>query len=240
MNEVNFKIHPSQKGGFSHKCRKCQEEYNHNRYMKNREKEIEAAKQYVRNNRDKHNERNKQSYHSNRWGYKDSVREAQRKRRRNGKYNEWLNNTESGQKSKEKTIKLQKEKKHIIYNEEWIACKNYFGNACAYCGLHSEEHYKKYKNKIKRYDLHKEHVIHRGKNDLSNCVPACENCNNEKYDKSLNEWYNKNNPKYNKEKYYKIYQWLRYDYKKFIMPKRRYKSQRLQSRLKEIEINKLK
>jgi hypothetical protein len=34
--------------------------------MKNRDKEIEAAKEYVKNNRDKHNERNKQAYHSNR------------------------------------------------------------------------------------------------------------------------------------------------------------------------------
>jgi hypothetical protein len=238
MNEENFKVQPSQKDGYSSRCKPCQESYSHNRYMKNRDKEIEKSKEYVKNNRDKHNERNKQAYHSNRWGYKDSVREAQRKRRRNGKYNEWLNNTVAGINTKIKINQLQKEKKHEIYDIEWSKCKQYFNNQCAYCGLPAEEHYKPYKNELKLYDLHRDHVIHMGKNDLSNCIPSCDSCNTGKHDKTINQWYNINNPIFDRERYLKIYQWLRYDYKKYIMPKRRFKGQRLIVRLKEIEINK--
>ena len=240
MNEDNFKVHPSRKDGYSNRCKSCQELYSHNRYMKNRDKEIEKAKKYNNNVRDKqkHNEENLQAYHSNRWGYKDSHRESERKRRRNGKYNYWLNNTIVGLNSKLKSKKLKKEKKHKIFDIEWLKCKEYFNYQCAYCGLPMEEHFKFYKNELKLYDLHRDHVIHMGKNDLSNCIPSCDSCNTSKHDKTINKWYNINNPIFDREKYLKIYQWLRYDYKKYIMPKRRCKGQHLSARLKEIESNK--
>lgn len=80
-----------------------------------------------------------------------------------------------------------------------------------------EEH-----RKINRgQDLHKEHIIHDGKNDLRNCVPSCYRCNINKWKYSLNNWYNLNNPNYTFEKYHKIYQWVRYDYKKYIKKKRK-------------------
>ena len=134
--------------------------------------------------------------------------------------------------------KKRQEKKHTINNIEWKNCKEYFNNSCAYCGLPIEKHFAKRNGKIINMDLHKEHVIDEGKNDLRNCIPACEECNGEKFTKTLNEWYNINNPKYSKERYLKIYYWLRYDHKKYIMPKRRYKGQRLSFRIKEIENNK--
>jgi hypothetical protein len=74
-------------------------------------------------------------------------------------------------------------------------------------------------------DFHKEHVIHEGKDNLSNCVPACQSCNDKKWKFTLNEWYNSSNPVYTYERYHKIYLWLRYDYKKYIQkrkPKQKY------------------
>ncbi|RNB59424.1 hypothetical protein EDM57_04590 [Brevibacillus gelatini] len=75
-------------------------------------------------------------------------------------------------------------------------------------------------------DLHKEHVIHDGRNDLKNCVPSCRSCNSEKNTRTLNDWYNKNNPKYTYERYFRIYQWMRYDCLKFIKKKRKKKTTR--------------
>jgi endonuclease I len=74
-------------------------------------------------------------------------------------------------------------------------------------------------------DLHKDHVIPDGRNDLKNCVPACHSCNSSKGDLSLNTWYNKNNPVYAYDRYIKIYKWIRFDCRKFIrkkQPKRKY------------------
>lgn len=133
----------------------------------------------------------------------------------------------------------RQEKNHIIADIEWHNCKMYFNMRCAYCGRPIEEHYVIYRGKTKLGDFHKEHVIHTGKNDLSNCIPSCLICNSTKHEKSLNQFYNESNPYYTYERYYRIYLWLRYDYKKYIMPKRK-KNQKLTTRLKEIETNKTK
>ena len=126
------------------------------------------------------------------------------------------------EKNKEYSKKRQ-EKKHIITNIEWENCKQYFDNKCAYCGLPIEKHYRIYAGKLQKIDLHKEHVIDDGKNDIRNCIPACNSCNTQKNKKSLNNWYNSNNQNYTYERYLKICQWIRYDHKKFIMPKKKQK-----------------
>jgi len=148
------------------------------------------------------------------------------------------NNTD---KQKVYTIK-RKPKKHIIYDEEWNDCKNFFNQRCAYCGLPIEDHYIRYGGKYSytQQDLQKDHTIFDGKNDLSNCIPGCKSCNISKGEKSLNDWYNQLNPNYTYEKYHQIFLWLKYEYKKHIMPKRRYKGQRINERLKEVELNKQK
>lgn len=110
---------------------------------------------------------------------------------------------------------------HDITQKEWDACRLYFDYRCAYCGLTYEDHYEK-----EGTDLHKEHVIHTGRNDLKNCIPSCKSCNSHKWEFTLNEWYNPNNPRYLRERYLKIYQWMRYDCLKYIekkKPKRKYK-----------------
>jgi hypothetical protein len=111
--------------------------------------------------------------------------------------------------------KKHNKKKHKISKVEWDNCKKYFDYSCAYCGMTEEEHRKIYKQ-----DLHKEHVIDDGRNDLKNCVPSCKMCNSEKHEDSLNNWYNKNNLRYDYSRYSKIYNWIRYDCKKYVKKKK--------------------
>lgn len=113
-----------------------------------------------------------------------------------------------------KYSKKRGHKNHKISKKEWKACKEYFGDCCAYCGMSNEEAKKKYNNY-----LHKEHVDHNGTNDLSNCIPACKSCNSLKAKKSFDEWYNPNNERYENERYSKILKWLNEDYKKYIKNK---------------------
>lgn len=107
-------------------------------------------------------------------------------------------------------------KKHKISNKEWLSCKEYFNYSCAYCELHQDKHFRLWKGEMKQFDLHKEHVIHNGANDLSNCVPSCQSCNSSKHDFSLGDWYNEENPNYTEERLNKILKWLKEDYMNYI------------------------
>lgn len=84
---------------------------------------------------------------------------------------------------------------------------SYFDNSCAYCGMTTEEH----KNIFKQ-QLHKEHVDHNGRNDLSNCVPSCKICNSRKWEYDIKEWYDTDNLYYTDERYNKIIKWIKQDY----------------------------
>lgn len=129
-------------------------------------------------------------------------------------------------------------KNHDITEIEWKNNKKYFNYECAYCGLPVEKHFFTRNGITKNGDFHKDHAIDNGKDNLSNCIPSCMSCNSSKKEESLNNWYNIKNPNYTYERYYKIYMWIRYDYKTYIMPKRRYKGQRMTNRIKEIKNNK--
>lgn len=118
-----------------------------------------------------------------------------------------------------------KNKIHNISLREWIACKNYFDNCCAYCGMPIEEHYYTRKGITKLGDFHKEHKNHYGNNDLSNCLPSCGSCNDRKWKFDFDSWYNETNPRYSKERYDKIIKWLTEDYKLYFeekKPRRKY------------------
>lgn len=99
-------------------------------------------------------------------------------------------------------------KKHKISQKEWEACKKYFDYSCAYCGMLEKEH-----KEVYGQQLHKEHIDCNGSGDLSNCVPSCKQCNSKKHEFELNEWYNKNNKIFRKERLNKILRWLNEDYK---------------------------
>lgn len=107
-------------------------------------------------------------------------------------------------------------KKHKIAIEEWDNCKEFFDGSCAYCGLHVDDHFNKYRGVLRWTDLHKEHVDPNGENDLSNCIPACRKCNAEKNTKVMNEWYVESNNKFSIERLKKINIWLENEYKKYI------------------------
>ncbi|MGG3722362.1 HNH endonuclease signature motif containing protein [Bacillus subtilis] len=113
-------------------------------------------------------------------------------------------------KLKLKNYRLQRDahKKHNITDVQWQKCKDYFNNKCAYCGLKIEDHKILFKGTYIQSDFHKEHVDHKGANDISNCIPACKSCNSSKHDFAFEEWYNSSNKNFSSERLLKIKEWL--------------------------------
>ena len=125
------------------------------------------------------------------------------------KWRQYLSEYQNREKDKIKSYreKHSLRKKHEISDSEWEACKNYFNNSCAYCGLSEDEHKILYNQR-----LHKEHAINNGANDLSNCVPACKICNGKKWSMDFDDWYIPSNESYSGVRYIKIINWLTDDY----------------------------
>lgn len=138
----------------------------------------------------------------------DYHRELSKQRRLNGKYIEWSRNNRD--KTRKYTFYRSLNKTHEINKFEWEACKTYFNNSCAYCGMSNDEA----KIKTNNY-LHKEHVDHTGSNGLDNCIPACKICNSSKHIKDMKQWFIQQDF-YSKEKYDKIVKWITEDYKKYL------------------------
>ncbi|WP_051567233.1 HNH endonuclease [Priestia flexa] len=136
---------------------------------------------------------------------KEQKRLYGQKRRESGEYKQWQRD------NKDKITQyrlIRTNKKHDISLKEWEACKRYFNDSCAYCGLEEIRH----KNMFNQ-QLHREHVEHEGANDISNCVPSCKTCNSEKHVYNLEDWYTEDNEKYSKERSERIIKWLEGDYK---------------------------
>ncbi len=144
-------------------------------------------------------------------------REFGKKQRENGYQTEYRRNNQEKFKGYSSD---RRHKNHKVTKTEWKACKQYFKNRCAYCGLPIEEHYNMYDGKLRKEDLNKEHVDHMGSIFLDNCVPACKSCNDHKWEFKLEDWYNENNPNYTKERYNKIIKWLTEDCFKYIEEKK--------------------
>lgn len=144
---------------------------------------------------------------------KKVVKEYNKRRVENGEQAKWQQNNKD---KLEKYRMTRSNKNHTITNIEWEMCKQYFCHRCAYCGLPIEEHFWTRKGVSKLGDFHKEHVIHNGNNDLSNCVPSCKSCNCKKIDFDFYDWYSIDNPIYNQERYETIIKWLEEDYKLYI------------------------
>lgn len=215
MNTEYFKVHPSKKDGYSDMCNKCQEEHNHENYMKNRDEQIKKSRQYqlahpeqTKKTKSDWNLRNLDIQHERYRIWHENNKEHTNKYR-----DEWFakNPYKFAEYSKKRMIK-----NHKINKTEWLKCKNYFNNSCAYCGLHISEHYFTRKGITKLGDLHKEHADHNGSDDLSNCIPSCGSCNDKKWKFEFEEWYNKDNPIYSEDRYNKIMDWITEDYKQYI------------------------
>lgn len=201
-NTDNFYMMNKQKPekGFQAECKPCISKRSFINENKDRQKAKEYKREYYLNN-------------------KDSML-GSFKRRYREKNDEWKIYMSEYQRNNPDKMKIYNEnrqhKNHKISKKEWMACKEYFDNQCAYCGLPINEHYVTRKGIAKLGDFHKEHVDHEGENDLSNCIPSCKNCNSEKHTKKLDEWYNSENPKFLQERIDKIIKWISEDYKQYI------------------------
>lgn len=187
------------KDGLAPWCKKCRLEYQKKYQNEHKEEQKKRHAIWHIKNREIVLQRNKEFREAN----KEHVREYQRKYQKENR-------------DKYKIYRKQKvlHRNHRITKQEWEACKAYFNYSCAYCGMTENEH-----KALHNEQLHKEHVIHNGANDLSNCVPACKHCNSQKWEYSLDEWYNENNKVFSKERLDKINKWLKEDYKKYIKNK---------------------
>lgn len=190
LNEEHFYKRKSSSSGLSTYCRNCTIKRSQRYYNKNRIARQEYGRQHYSDNKEYYID------HSRQWAEENSELKQEHLR-------VWQ------QENKDKVREYQKRrksKKHNITKKEWLKCKAYFNFTCAYCGLPEEEH-----RRMHNQQLHKEHVIHDGRDDIKNCVPSCKPCNGSKHTKTLNEWYSPINPMYCQDRYLRIYQWIRYD-----------------------------
>ena len=217
MNNDNFGTDNRNKDRYNIRCKKCQKENGHKAYMADRDNRLAKAIQWKRDHPEKYwteeYQKTKKAYDAKR-STKLTNKECARRAREAGKILEWQR--DRPEKQKQYRIKREQHKAHVIYKKEWIACKDYFENTCAYCGLPIEEHLITRLGIKKLGDFHKEHVDNNGANDLSNCVPSCGVCNSSKHEDSLQKWYTIDNPVYSVERENKIFSWLNGDYKKYI------------------------
>lgn len=178
-------------------------------------KECERSKNYnwLIQNYDKHPVYMKNDYTKR----KDKYLESANKQRESGYSKEWLQNNPD--KVKQYGEKYSN-KAHKINKNQWLSCKEYFNNECAYCGLPIDKHYIKLKGEIRLGDFHKEHVNCNGSDGLENCIPACKKCNTSKHTENMEEWY-KRQEFFNEDKLNKIHKWLNDDYKQYIQDKPR-------------------
>jgi len=186
--------------------------------------DIKLARIRTINHRDEHLEALKKN--NQRENIKMNKRAYSKKQKESGYYAEYLQKQEV----KDRHYSARRaSKNHRISKEEWIACKEYFNNSCAYCGLPIEKHYRIYAGKLQKIDLHKEHMDDEGSIYLDNCIPSCGDCNDKKWKFTLDEWYNENNPDFTQERYDKIMKWINEDHKLYIeppKPKRIYKKKK--------------
>ena len=168
-NIENFYTAISNKDGLTKDCKECNRRKTQIYKMKNRKKVLEHQAKYRKNNKEKVIESNL-NYRKN-----NILKERERARKYHqtprGKALSIIN-------CHKKKARLKGVKADFTI-EQWIACKQYFDNSCAYCG-----------SKISQLEL--EHVTPKIKNGgftASNILCACRKCNNSKSDKYFIEWY---------------------------------------------------
>lgn len=177
------------KDGLSPWCKKCRKEYQKDYQNKNRDKVISYVTQT--------HQENKEEYLQ----YQSTYGKNNRENGRNRFYKFCNKNPD---KIKKYRVKRELTKTHIITEQEWQNCKNFFNYECAYCGLSEKEHYKLFNQQ-----LHKDHAINDGNNTIDNCLPCCKSCNSGKRKKDWDIWYNQKNQKYDAGRLNKIVEWLK-------------------------------
>jgi hypothetical protein len=198
-NNENFYFHNKKypEKGFSGECKKCSSKRSREIVLKNHDKYIEYQIQWHIDNKKYHNT-NKRQWHKDNKEKSKSI------------YKEFIKNNPD----KVKQYSLN-HRNHDITKKEWNANKNYFKNdkeevVCAYCGFLEKEHIELFGKQ-----LHKDHVIHDGYNDIRNCIPACYDCNCSKWQNDMEEWF-KEQTFFTEDKLEKIKKWCNEDYKQYI------------------------
>lgn len=186
--------------GLHPNCKKCHKKYQNKRYEDKPEIAKWYADDYYYNNKDKRLSDMKLYVANNTEQVRLKQLEWQRK---------------FPEKCKEYNQNRQ-HKNHDITEKQWLECKRYFNNICAYCGIPIEKHLVKFKGRLILSDFHKEHVIYNGANDLSNCVPSCKSCNSSKWEYNFEEWYSEGNPRFLQDRLDKINKWRNEDYKEYL------------------------
>lgn len=192
-NEYFYNNKKNSKDGLNSYCIPCTKKKTRKYYTDNPEWTTKVRREWHEKNKEAVNKRTTEWIKNNKEYNKQYVKEYQQ------------NNPD---KMSEYNKKRREEKKHTFSNKDWLRCKEYFNNSCAYCGI-TEEQAKLEQNQR----LHKEHVIHDGSNDLDNCVPSCKICNSHKWKYDFKEWYT-NWDSYSEERYEKILKWINEDYMK--------------------------
>lgn len=235
MNKIKYEeCHKEIEGTLYKQCTICKEWFpcNTDYFYKKKHSKSDGVSTYCKNCENKKNVQWGKDNRDKRLGYlrKNNKTEStkmkkylfSKKQKESGEYKEWQDNNPELMKQYHDKYS---NKKHKISKKEWLECKNYFNNECAYCGLPLEEHYFTRLGEKKLGDFHKEHVNCNGSDDLSNCVPSCKDCNSSKHNSKLEDWYNENNPKFSQERLYKLYKWINEDYKLYIQehkPRKKY------------------
>lgn len=191
-NKKNFYINKKNKiDGLCTECKACAKA----RATKWRNENLEAHKLHIK------------KYRSTEKG-NGAKNRLDKEYRDSGKYKDWCNNNKNSLRGYQRN--RYERKYHDITDEEWIACKEYFNNSCAYCDKSIEDQYTK-TNK----DFSRDHYINGGANDLSNCIPSCTSCNSRKWKHEVLDWFVRQKF-YSDKKLIKIDQWISIDYKNYI------------------------
>lgn len=213
MNDINFGRNKGSGDGFNVRCKSCQRKKNKNYYALTGDHQRELARKRLENEEIK----SYQQRYFHFWYIKNREKDKANTNKYREEHPEYVKyHNQKYLDSKNYLTRNNKYRNHEISKIQWELCKQYFDYQCAYCGLPLSEHFYERKGIIKPGDFHKEHIIHDGKNNLKNCVPSCQSCNSKKHTTSFNNWYNPNNPIYNKERYLKIYEWFRYGFKQVL------------------------
>jgi hypothetical protein len=197
LNEEMFYRNNSSRDGYSPNCK---------------EHDKEKQRKYINENIEKHKMSCKEWYSKNQKHQNDNCKRWRKENLEYKKNYQLIYQKNNPEKIKEYN---SRHRNHKISKNEWKFCCDVFEWKCAYCGKSIEEQYQQ-----NNEQFHKDHVFHDGANDISNCVPACTQCNTTKWQRSI-EYLLLNDliiPEFNQGKYDKIILWITQGYLEATKP----------------------
>lgn len=194
--EYFYKNDKNSLDGLSTRCKRCDIKQAQQRSLENREKLLPYWINYYFEHKDRKREINQQWMQK----HQDERSEYLAKYRKTKKY-------KLSSKKSQENRKLHKT--HELTKIEWKSCKEYFDNCCAYCGKPIGQNFVKRRNVLKLFDFCKDHADNYGSNDITNCIPACDECNRKKKILPLFKFFEIHN--ITDDKINKIIKWLKED-----------------------------